>query len=684
MTGKRVLLFAPKFFGYEKEIANKIKEFGAAVDLYDERANPTTIDKILIRLHIFFPVKSKIKKYYNSVIVSGKSYDYVIFVNPETVDVSLLNKVKKKFNSAKFILYMWDSLENKPFAKDIIPLFDRKLSFNKSDCEQNGLVFRPLFFIDTYDSKNIEISHEIKYDVSFMGTIHSDRYFVLKKIKTWVENAGLKSYFFMYFPSKILYFKYRISNLRKHIDKNDFSYSPKKSSEIKDILLSSNVVVDIQHPKQIGLTMRTVEMLGLGKKLITTNADIRNYDFYNPRNILVIDRDNPVIDEDFIRTPYEEIDEDIRKRYSLEGFVGEIIDIEMNEIAKVSKQELLDIFITEEDRNGRDLLAMSDFFDVLIRKINVGIDSDKKWKNYQNIESLSGQIAAAIKGGFDISKMGMLVADYSHFNQEIIDGLKEGIYHVGESKEVAGNLRPAILDENEQLVKFFTLKEALNPAEVLSDISTLSMQIFLKRMSAQIEDVGRDVKELMDFERREKLDKPFMCARDSIKRASTADSEKQECFLDKADGYLMEGLESLYLDIYDQVNKLAKQKGLFIKVNKIDIFLSYISEDMKKILRYVGLRVYLFNLRGKDDDANRVLGDYQSLLQTLTEKKIGDEKYTAFELIHEYYPYDEENMDFWLEMPKQMIKALDSYKIMLDQKNNDIFYIGVEDDKYEC
>lgn len=328
LTGKRVLLFAPKFFGYEKEIANKIKEFGAAVDLYDERANPTTMDKILIRLHIFFPVKPKIRKYYNSIIASDKRYDYVIFINPETINASLLNRLKEKFNSAKFILYMWDSLENKPFAKDIIPLFDRKFSFNKSDCEQNGLVFRPLFFIDTYDAKNIKIPHEIKYDVSFTGTIHSDRYFVLKKIKTWAENAGLKSYFFMYFPSKILYFKYRISNLRKHIDQNDFSYISKKSSETRDILLSSNVVVDIQHPRQTGLTMRTVEMLGLGKKMITTNADIRNYDFYNPQNILVIDRDNPVIDEDFIRIPYEQVDENIRNRYSLEGFVRELMDDE--------------------------------------------------------------------------------------------------------------------------------------------------------------------------------------------------------------------------------------------------------------------------------------------------------------------------------------------------------------------
>ena len=45
----------------------------------------------------------------------------------------------------------------------------------------------------------------------------------------------------------------------------------------------------------------------------------------------------------------------------------------------------------------------------------------------------------------------MLVVDYSHFSQDIIDGLKEDIYHAGQSREVAGNLRPAILDENEHL-----------------------------------------------------------------------------------------------------------------------------------------------------------------------------------------------------------------------------------------
>ena len=37
-------------------------------------------------------------------------------------------------------------------------------------------------------------------------------------------------------------------------------------------------------------------MIGLKKKLITTNKDIVNYDFYNSNNIMVVDRANFQID----------------------------------------------------------------------------------------------------------------------------------------------------------------------------------------------------------------------------------------------------------------------------------------------------------------------------------------------------------------------------------------------------
>ncbi len=347
-------------------------------------------------------------------------------------------------------------------------------------------------------------------------------------------------------------------------------------------------------------------------------------------------------------------------------------------LVESGKNELLDIFTKEEDKQGTDLLAMSDFFDVFIGKIEVEMGSHTSWEIYHNIEGFVGEIAAAIKSGFDISKMGMLVADYSHFSQDIIDGLKEGFYHIGQSKEVAGNLRPAILDDKEQLVKFFTLKKAINPSHVLSDISTLSMQASLQRISGQIADVGRDVRGMIDFARREALSNKFIYARDKIMLASTATGEERESFLKEADTYLMEGLIDLYADINAQVKYLADQKGPFASLKAIDSALSFINEDMQMIPRYVGLRMYLFNFRGKVEDANRIIGEYRYQLQTLVDRKIGDGKYTALELIHKNYPYDVDSVDFWLEKPKQMLGVINSYQTMLEQKDKDIYYIDVE------
>lgn len=350
-----------------------------------------------------------------------------------------------------------------------------------------------------------------------------------------------------------------------------------------------------------------------------------------------------------------------------------------NKIVEAGENELLNIFLKEEDKKGTDLLAMSDFFDVFIGKIKMEMSADTAWEVYLNVEGLFGEIASAIKCGVDITKMGMLVADYSHFSPEIIDGLKEGIYHVGQSKEVAGNYRPAILDENEQLVKFFTLKKAINPSSVLSDISTLSMQLSLRSISSQIEDIGREVEGMINFVRREELSNKFIYARDKIMLAATADADEQDSFLKEADTYLMEGIIDLYSDINAYVEELAKQKGPLAKLNRIDKLLSYINEDMQMIPRYVGLRVYLFNFRKKVDDANRILEEYQYQLKELIEKKISDGKHTALELIHKNYSYNGKNVDFWLEKPKQMLEAIDFYKIMLEQKDKEIFYIDMEE-----
>jgi hypothetical protein len=98
-------------------------------------------------------------------------------------------------------------------------------------------------------------------------------------------------------------------------------------SAVNDVFMSSRAVLDVTHPRQRGLTMRTLETLGASKKLVTTNASVADYDFYDSANIAVIDRHSPSIDADFLRSAYSPLAPSIVSRYSLSGWLCEVLGV---------------------------------------------------------------------------------------------------------------------------------------------------------------------------------------------------------------------------------------------------------------------------------------------------------------------------------------------------------------------
>jgi hypothetical protein len=71
--------------------------------------------------------------------------------------------------------------------------------------------------------------------------------------------------------------------------------------------------------------MRTFEALGARTKLITTNHSVKNYDFYNPVNICIIDRGTSEIPQHFINSDYDELKENVYTRYSVSGWLDEVL-----------------------------------------------------------------------------------------------------------------------------------------------------------------------------------------------------------------------------------------------------------------------------------------------------------------------------------------------------------------------
>ena len=323
--GKRILFFSANFFGYQNEIRRKLSEMGAEVDFFDERPKNTFWYKALIRLDKRL-MNKRIGAYYQDIIDSTRRnrYDYVFFLKAEVITAQKMEQLKAAHPESVFLLYMWDSIRNCPSVTGLFSFFDRIYSFDRKDVLANGhLKFRPLFYLDDY--AEIPAVAKPTYEISFIGTGHSDRYKLVMQVKRICEENGWKYFLFLYLQDiRVFYYRKIATPGFKKARKSDFSFQPLGKEAILGHIEDTRCVLDIERPVQVGLTMRTIEVLGACRKLITTNADIVHYDFYNPDNIQIIDRKNPEIPESFIRAPYTPVDEEVYASYSIGSWLREI------------------------------------------------------------------------------------------------------------------------------------------------------------------------------------------------------------------------------------------------------------------------------------------------------------------------------------------------------------------------
>ncbi|KQB37402.1 hypothetical protein [Flavobacterium aquidurense] len=235
--------------------------------------------------------------------------DVILTIKGDFIDPKSILEFRKY--AKKTIGFFNDNIYRCPNIKRVIPSFDEVYSFEKEDCEKFDLKFAPNWI---YTNNNeITDKSNFEYYVFTIGSI-DNRLPILERIAEELK-------------SKQINFKF-ITYSKKHKPRDGaITYINKfiPLSEVDQYISRSKVLLDINRAGQIGLTFRVFESLGLEKKLITTNSDIKNYDFYNPNNILIIDEKNPVIPADFFQNDYEKIPDSIFNKYTLEGWVDNVI-----------------------------------------------------------------------------------------------------------------------------------------------------------------------------------------------------------------------------------------------------------------------------------------------------------------------------------------------------------------------
>ena len=325
LKGKRILFISPVFFGYEKAILSVLERRGAVVHYIDDRPSNNFWLKGIIRFKKGLLARS-IDEYYKRMLsqIAGKHFDYIFALSTEAMPLWFAEKANALNPGARRIYYQWDSFRNKKYTTGYLSLFEKILSFDPNDCKAYPNVeFHPLFYIDDY-GKISASCQSFKYDFCFIGTGHTDRFIVIDKIKKIARDMGKNGFWYLYLQSKALFWYLKIVNKSRAMKLCDFRFKPLDKKSIIAAISQSKIIVDVQHPKQTGLTIRTIEALGASRKLITTNPTIADYDFYNPKNILIIDRNSPEIPAAFIEEDFQPLDKQIAYKYSLDGWIDAV------------------------------------------------------------------------------------------------------------------------------------------------------------------------------------------------------------------------------------------------------------------------------------------------------------------------------------------------------------------------
>ena len=323
IQGKRILFISPEFFGIDKILIQILQDHGADVDWLNERSVRGSFSRALntIRPNIFYRQSND---YYRKALSKyTQPFDIVFIIKGDMVTKETIKLIREKNPNSQLVLYLYDPVVYVKGILEKTKLYDRVISFEPKDCEKYGFEFRPLFCDIKEKSESIETKEH--YDICFYGTMYGDRFDIVYQIKQLSKEQCFSFYSFCFLRGKFMAVYYWVRNgaFRK-LGLQSVSFKPKSTAEIADIINSSSIILDANDVLQEGLTLRTLETLVSGKRMITTNKAIKDYDFYNPNNICIVDRKNICIPQSFLNGFYEPVPAEILKKYTAEGWIRDV------------------------------------------------------------------------------------------------------------------------------------------------------------------------------------------------------------------------------------------------------------------------------------------------------------------------------------------------------------------------
>ncbi len=280
--GKRVLFIGLSYYAYTARIAGSLREKGFEVTYYPQENRgfwSKTIRKLLPSLY-----RSRLRRYHARMVekeIRGH-YDYVFFLQIHNVAVEVVEKLRRSLPRARFLLYNWDSIATHDY-RPYLRYLDAVFTFDRSDARRLGIHYLPLFALPEYLAAAGRTAADRHHDIYFVGAIGTlERFTAIRRLDEYCRARNIRFAKHLHCSPAIL-----TMLLRRGLYLSGMTLRALSTRQVVALMNHSTAVFDFPNHRQSGYTMRLIENMCAGKKIVTSNPEVRKESFYTAEQFFV-------------------------------------------------------------------------------------------------------------------------------------------------------------------------------------------------------------------------------------------------------------------------------------------------------------------------------------------------------------------------------------------------------------
>lgn len=276
----RVLFIGFDYHDYARAIHREFGALGFASLFHSIQPGPLHF-KIARRLTAS-GYQSLLNRYHRDLILAAPpgTFDEVVFLQVHQVSHENLQLLRSRQPDAKFTLYNWDAVTTHDY-RDRLRYFDRAFTFDPEDARTLGIGYLPLFCVRALQA--IPNGEADPLSAYFIGNIvNPHRYRVVSAFRDHCAREGIA--FRTHLSTTVHGFT---EMLKAGILPSDVTFREIPEAGFHDMLRGSSAAFDFANHRQAGFTMRVMENLCAGRKIITNNPRVMEAEFYSDDRFLV-------------------------------------------------------------------------------------------------------------------------------------------------------------------------------------------------------------------------------------------------------------------------------------------------------------------------------------------------------------------------------------------------------------